>query len=268
MTDPAPTNRWLAASSDADSRAEGYDANWERLAATGADIHGEASFVERLGPTSVLDAGCGTGRVAIELARRGVDVVGVDLDPGMLEVARRKVPDLRWVEGDLATVELGRQFDVVVAAGNVLIFLAPGTEAAVVTNLARHLTPEGMLVAGFQLSEDRLPLAVYDDHCRAAGLVTVERYATWERAPYDGGDYAVSVGTRAGRSVAAAGHARRRVGAGGHDQGVERHHDDGPGQGTHPGQQAPGLREGIHADEEGDAGAAEHAPGEADHGGQ
>lgn len=195
MTDPAPTNRWLAAS-DADARAAGYDANWDRLAATGADIHGEASFVEGLDPVAVLDAGCGTGRVAIELARRGVDVVGVDLDPGMLEVARRKAPELRWVQGDLATVELGRQFDVVVAAGNVLIFLTPGTEAAVVANLARHLAPAGLLVAGFQLSDDRLPLGVYDEHCRAAGLVTVERYATWDRAPYDGGDYAVSVSAR------------------------------------------------------------------------
>ncbi|MEX0659795.1 MAG: class I SAM-dependent methyltransferase [Egibacteraceae bacterium] len=196
MTDPGPTNRWLSASSDAGSRAEGYDASWERLAATGADVHGEASFVDGLGPATVLDAGCGTGRVAIELARRGVDVVGVDLDPGMLEVARGKAPELRWVEWDLATVDLGRRFDVAVAAGNVLIFLTPGTEAAVVANLARHLAPAGRLVAGFQLSEDRLPLALHDEHCRAAGLVTVERYATWDRAPYDGGDYAVTVSAR------------------------------------------------------------------------
>ena len=42
----------------------------------------------------VLDAGCGTGRVAIELARRGIEVVGVDADPDMLERARRRAPQL------------------------------------------------------------------------------------------------------------------------------------------------------------------------------
>jgi 2-polyprenyl-3-methyl-5-hydroxy-6-metoxy-1,4-benzoquinol methylase len=51
-------------------------------------MHGEATFVEGLGVRRVLDAGCGTGRVAIELARRGLDVVGLDADPGMLSAAR------------------------------------------------------------------------------------------------------------------------------------------------------------------------------------
>ena len=65
-----------------------YDAQWDRLAARGIDPHGEVAFVMAYAPASVLDAGCGTGRVAIELARRGVDVVGVDLDDGLLAAAR------------------------------------------------------------------------------------------------------------------------------------------------------------------------------------
>lgn len=189
-----PGNPWL--STPADSRGEAYDAAFAERAAAGDDVHGEATFVEALGPRSVLDAGCGTGRVAIELARRGIDVVGVDLDPVMLAAARRKAPQLDWVEGDLATVELGRRFDTVVAAGNVMIFLTPGTEAAVVANLARHLGPGGLLVAGFSLTDDGLSLADYDAHCRAAGLATVERFATWERAPFADGDYAVTVSER------------------------------------------------------------------------
>lgn len=186
-----PGNRWLTTRDE--SRAETYDASWDELAATGADVHGEASFVERLRPGRVLDAGCGTGRVAIELARRGVEAVGVDLDAAMLDVARSKAPDLRWIHDDLATVELGRRFDVVVAAGNVMIFLAPGSEQAVVANLARHLEPGGSLVAGFQLREAGLTLSEYDAHCASAGLVLTERFATWDGDPYSGGDYAVSV---------------------------------------------------------------------------
>ena len=62
-----------------------------------AGLHGEADFVAALAPVSVLDAGCGTGRIAAELARRGIDVVGVDADPDMLERAPRRRPDLTWV---------------------------------------------------------------------------------------------------------------------------------------------------------------------------
>jgi SAM-dependent methyltransferase len=185
-------NRWLRAGVS----GEDYDRRVAELAATGKPMHGEADLVTSFGPRSVLDAGCGTGRVAIELARRGVEVWGVDLDPSMLDVARRTAPDLEWVEDDLATLDLGRRFDLVVAAGNVMIFLAAGTEAEVVGALARHLHPGGRLVAGFQLGPGRLALDDYDGHARAAGLVLEHRWATWERGAYEaGGDYAVSVHT-------------------------------------------------------------------------
>src|ERR1700722_9452309 len=109
------------------------------------DMHGEAALVASYMPATVLDAGCGTGRVAIELSRRGHDVVGVDQDPAMLEVARRKAPQLSWVEGDLSDpgLDLRRRFDLVVAAGNVLIFVSPGTEGAVLATMARHLAEGG-----------------------------------------------------------------------------------------------------------------------------
>ena len=188
-----PVNRWLAEAGD---RSRTYDQRWEELAAAGQSVHGEADLVEALGPRSVLDAGCGTGRVAIELARRGIEVVGVDVDPSMLDVARSKQPDLPWIVADLTDVDLGRTFDVVVLAGNVMIFLAPGTEGQVVANLARHVAPGGFLVAGFALQPGRLDLAAYDGHAGAAGLVPADRWATWDRQPFEGGDYAVSVHRR------------------------------------------------------------------------
>jgi len=163
------------------------------MEAAGVDPHGETDFVMTYRPASVLDAGCGTGRVAIELARRGVEVVGVDLDDGLLAAARTKAPDLAWHLADLASVQLGRTFDVVVLAGNVMIFVAPGTEAAVIANMRAHLAPGGRIVAGFQVQAGRLPLAAFDAHATASGLALTERFATWAREPYTGGDYAVSV---------------------------------------------------------------------------
>lgn len=174
---------------------EAYQSRFDELAASGHDVHGEARFVVGLGPRSVLDAGCGTGRVAVELARCGLDVVGVDVDASMLAVARRAAPDVPFVHVDLVELDLGRTFDVVVMAGNVPLFTPPGTEAALVAGVARHLAPGGALVAGFSLDRG-YGLDRYDADCAAAGLSPAERHATWERAPYAGGDYAVSVHRR------------------------------------------------------------------------
>ena len=102
-----------------------YQAQFDRLAASGQDVHGEATFVRAYSPTSVLDAGCGTGRVAIELARHGIEVVGTDIDDSMLATAQRLAPDIAWVRSDLCELELGRTFDLVMA-GNVPLFTPRG----------------------------------------------------------------------------------------------------------------------------------------------
>jgi SAM-dependent methyltransferase len=186
-----PSNRWLQTRSVS---GEAYDATYERRAAAGEDVHGEADFVQRFAPASVLDAGCGTGRVGRELARRGLDVAGVDIDEAMLATARRKSPGVDWHLGDLASVDLGRSFDAIVMAGNVMIFLAPGSEQDVVTNLARHLQPGGLLIAGFQITPGRLGIERYDEIADQAGLALAERWSTWDRAAWDAAsDYAVSV---------------------------------------------------------------------------
>ncbi|OAN27475.1 SAM-dependent methyltransferase [Mycolicibacterium iranicum] len=183
-------------------RGDDYDARWERLAQTGESVHGEADFIEALlrecGGARVLDAGCGTGRVAIELATRGYSVVGIDADPAMLSAAKTKAPQVRWIEADLVETDahLQETFDIVAMPGNVMIFLDRGTEATVVSQLARRLAPGGLLVAGFQLVAGQLTLARYDEVAAAAGLEFAGRWATWDRDPYEGGDYAVTVHVR------------------------------------------------------------------------
>ncbi len=187
-------NRWLKTRTH--SGAE-YDASYEARAQAGQDVHGEANLVMWLHPEipfDALDAGCGTGRVGIELSRRGVTVVGVDIDAEMLNRAREKAPDIEWRLSDLASFDAGKEFDIILLAGNVMIFLTPGTEAAVVQNLARQLTPTGLLVAGFQLTHPAFGIEDYDAATTAAGLTLVHRWATWDRAPWTRqNDYAVSV---------------------------------------------------------------------------
>lgn len=193
---PGGGSRW---SDDASApRGPSYDARFERLAAAGAHVHGEAALVAELAPgRRVLDAGCGTGRVAIELHRLGFDVEGVDLDPVMLDAARAKAPDLSWHHADLADLGPGPPVDVVVLAGNVLIFVAPGTEPTAVAGCAARLAPGGLLVAGFQVRPHGYGPERLDDDAAAAGLRLQHRWAGWAREPWSpGADYQVSVHER------------------------------------------------------------------------
>ncbi|HEY0167963.1 MAG TPA: class I SAM-dependent methyltransferase [Jatrophihabitans sp.] len=213
-------------------RASGadYAARFARLAAAGKDVHGEASFCAELvpAPALVLDAGCGTGRVAIRLAELGYRVVGVDVDSSMLAEARRVAPDLRWVSADLAALpgldrllppapagsagagptdpgpaSMDAGFDLVVAAGNVIPLLAPGTLDATVRRLAAVLAPGGLLVAGFGLDSAHLPTgcpvtpaADYLTACAGAGLSEVAQHGGWDDVGEPTG-YLVSVHSRA-----------------------------------------------------------------------
>ena len=189
----AADNPWLIGDG---ARGDNYDRRFDALASTGHDVHGEAGFVMSLGVGSVLDAGCGTGRVAIELARRGLDVAGIDLDASMLDRARQKAPQLAWDCADLSDrdLDLGRQFDAVVMAGNVMIFVTPGTEGAVLASAVRHLRRPGLVIAGFSLRRGGLGVAEYDRLATEAGLHLVERWSTWDRSPFGSDDtYAVSV---------------------------------------------------------------------------
>ena len=202
MSTPAE-NRWLAETGGTGGPA--YAQRFRDLAASGADLHGEARQVDRLtrettggAPGRVLEAGCGTGRVALELARRGHQVTGIDIDPSMIVEARRATQDnMRFVEGDLMDLTdlVDGPFDVVAAPGNVVVYLTPGTEADVVAQLVSVVRPGGLLVAGFALGR-HVSAQHYDDWCRAAGATLVHRWATWDGEPLAGGDYAVMVHRR------------------------------------------------------------------------
>lgn len=193
VSDPLPFD-WAAYRRDVD--VEAYERRWHHLAAAGVDLHGEVALAQSYAPRSVLDAGCGTGRVAVELARRGVDVLGVDSDPVMIDAARAKAPELRWIVADLAGLDLPDRVDVVVLAGNVVPYVTAGDRARAISACARHLEPGGVLLAGFALRPGWPDLAMYDAWCMAAGLEPADRWATWDREPYTGGDYAVSAHVR------------------------------------------------------------------------
>ncbi|MCM0676577.1 class I SAM-dependent methyltransferase [Micromonospora phytophila] len=177
-----------------------YIDRFRRLAAEGVDLAGEARLLDTLVPPAsrILDAGCGTGRVGAALAARGHTVVGVDADPALVEAARADHPGPRWLVADLAELDLAaagepEPFDAAVVAGNVMAFVAPGTEREVLRRVAAHLRPDGVVAIGF--GTDRgYRLTDFDADADAAGLRREHRFATWDLRPWrEESDFAVTV---------------------------------------------------------------------------
>ncbi len=153
----------------------------------------ESSFRPSALVPRVLDAGCGTGRVARELARQEIEVVGVEPNESMLQVARQLSPEIRWVIADMCVIDLKESFDLVVMAGNVPLFTEPGTNKSLIAQCSRHLVCNGLLVCGFQLGRG-YSLSQYDEDCSDAQLKLLSRWSSWGKDLFEAtSDYAVSV---------------------------------------------------------------------------
>lgn len=163
---------------------------WERMKAAGMDTDGEARLVDALVPRGALifDAGSGTGRVGAVLHERGHRVVGVDLDPGLVEYAKEYSPGPTWIAGDLALTlelvdpELHGQFDLVVAAGNVVAFPAAEDRERIMQAYASLLKEGGRFVAGFGTARG-YSLADFLTHARDAGFGAEQLFSTWDLRP-------------------------------------------------------------------------------------
>ncbi len=99
-------------------------------------------------PCRILDLGCGTGSVALQFARLGHTVTGLDPAPGMLDVARGKdeAGTVRWIAGDARDFDLGETFDLIIMTGHVFQVFFDDTETlAVLSSARRHLAEGGRL---------------------------------------------------------------------------------------------------------------------------
>jgi SAM-dependent methyltransferase len=189
-------NGWLKLLAEKPGHSQWYIDRFRRMAADGADLDGEARLIDAMVPRGarILDAGCGTGRVGGALAARGHDVVGVDLDPKLIAAAREDHPGSQWLVGDLSELDLpGKEFDIVVCAGNVMAFLAPGTRVAVLGRMRDHLGAHGRAVVGFGAGRGY----AFDDFladAATAGLAPDLLLSTWDLRPYsDSADFLVAV---------------------------------------------------------------------------
>lgn len=186
MTDPEHS-RW-------------YIERFRHMRVDGGDLVGEARLIDTLARRGarLLDAGCGPGRHGGYLAAQGHRVVGVDIDPALIEAAREDYPQATWLVGDLATLNLADQgesepFVGILVAGNVMDFIAEGYRDQAVARLAAHVAPGGFIVIGCRTVNGYSP-ADLDRACAEAGLDLEHRMATWDLKPWhDDADFCVSI---------------------------------------------------------------------------
>jgi SAM-dependent methyltransferase len=156
---PGPRDHWF------EDLADHLGAAYDRYAHTKGTVQEVDHVVAALGlepGQRVLDVGCGTGRHALELARRGIAVHGIDISERFIELARaassasdERNPAMRGFRSSLATFEradartmaFDSEFDAVICLcqGAFGMMTAGGEDAAVVAGIARALRPEGRL---------------------------------------------------------------------------------------------------------------------------
>jgi SAM-dependent methyltransferase len=167
-----------------------YIERFRAMARAGDDLAGEARLVDAMAPRGarILDAGCGPGRLGGYLAAAGHHVVGVDVDPALIEAAEHDHPGPHWLVGDLAELDLPTRgivepFDVIVSAGNVMTFLAPSTRVEVLGRLRAHLRGDGRAVIGFGAGRD-YEFGQFLDDTAAAGFAHELLLSTWDLRPF------------------------------------------------------------------------------------
>ncbi|OBB14483.1 SAM-dependent methyltransferase [Mycolicibacterium setense] len=191
---------WMQKVAADPGHSQWYIERFRAMERAGQDLAGEARLVDAMAPRNarILDAGCGPGRVGGYLAGVGHQVVGVDVDPVLIEAAENDHPGPRWLVGDLAELDLPARgiadpFDIVVSAGNVMTFLAPSTRVQVLGRLRAHLADDGRVVIGFGAGRE-YGFDQFLDDAATAGLVPDQLLSTWDVRPFtETSDFLVAI---------------------------------------------------------------------------
>lgn len=137
---------------------------------------------------AVLDLGCGTGTLAVQLAKK-CDVTAVEPAQAMLEIARKREGggEVNWVLGDARTVRLDAKFDLIILTGHSFqVFLTQEDQMAVLKSIALHLKPEGRFVFDSRNPDFKAPKGrVNDSNVRILQHPTHGQIEMWNESDFD-----------------------------------------------------------------------------------
>lgn len=202
----------LAMSGDYGKVRESYDAAaasyaehlFNELERKLIDRHLLNRFAEEIGAAGlVADLGCGPGHVAKHLHELGLDVVGIDLSPGMVRVASERNPGISFSVGDMTRLEFGDASLAGAVAFYSIVHLRSTEVAPVAREIARVLRPDGLAFVAFHAGDEvvhvdelygapvSLDFRFHDpdaviDVLQTAGLHVIEKVV---RDPYEGVEY-------------------------------------------------------------------------------
>ncbi|GAB3856298.1 class I SAM-dependent methyltransferase [Nocardioides maradonensis] len=197
MGEALPPTRWALGK---DTAASGYAGRFARLVEDGVDIVGEGRLADALvgRGARIVDVGSGMGRIAAYLQGCGHRVLAAEPDPELVEQSRRTYPELEVLPAEILALpaDLG-PFDLVVCVGNVITFVAEGTEVACLERMGSLLAPGGRILVGFHLTQGPSTARVYAPEefvadVEAAGLAVQHRFGGYALEPVND-EYAVWV---------------------------------------------------------------------------
>jgi ubiquinone/menaquinone biosynthesis C-methylase UbiE len=139
----------------AEAYAEALAGELDGLPIDRALLSAFAELVQGTGNRRVADVGCGPGRVTIRLSRLGLDPVGIDLSPGMVALATRTYPSLRFVQGSMLALDLADASLGGLLAYYSIIHVPWERRSQVFAEFHRVLAPGGVVMRGFQVGNDR-----------------------------------------------------------------------------------------------------------------
>ena len=173
---------WLVKKETNPNHSQWYIDRFKAMEAEGNDMAGESRMVNALASrgAKILDAGSGPGRVGKQLHALGHRVTGVDIDPELIEEARRVCPDATWITADLVDLPevLGIEGDATAENGFELL----------VENFRRVLAPGGRAVVGYGSGPGRdYAFEQFLADAREVGLNVDNTYSSWQMHPYQEG---------------------------------------------------------------------------------
>lgn len=138
---------------------------------------------------SILDLGCGTGELAVGLAKLGAEVTGVEPAEAMLDIARGRDGGglVTWVQGDARNVRLERKFDLVILTGHSFqVFLTAADQLKLLASIAAHLALNGRFIFDSRNPDfEALKGRKVDDNIRSLEHELHGQIEMWNRSDYD-----------------------------------------------------------------------------------